>query len=92
MVTINIFCDGRSVALLEQIMNTQAEMAQQMNAVTEQLGKIATESAATVRKVAELEQALANAGNVTPELQAAFDALKAQVQVVDDLVPDAPSV
>lgn len=72
------------------IMTTQQELAQQLTGITTQLEKIGAESATTLEKVAALEQALADAGNVTPELQAAFDALKAQVQIVDDLVPDAP--
>ena len=71
-------------------MATQAELAQQLTALGVQLGKIGSESSATLAKVSALEEALANAGNVTPELQAAFDAVKAQVQLVDDLVPDQP--
>lgn len=74
---------------IETVMSTQAEIAAQLNETTAQLQKIATESAATLQKVADLEAALANQSNVTPELQTAFDALKAQVQTVDDLVPDA---
>ena len=76
--------------LQERIMATQAELAQQLTALGVQLGKIGSESSATLAKVSALEEALANAGNVTPELQAAFDAVKAQVQLVDDLVPDQP--
>jgi hypothetical protein len=75
---------------LQKIMATQSELAAQLTAIGVQLGKVASESSATLAKVAELEAALASAGNVTPELQAAFDALKSQVQLVDDLVPDAP--
>ena len=74
----------------ERIMTTQLELAAQLNAISVQLGKVGAESSATLQKVADLEVALANAGNVSPELQAAFDAVKAQVQLVDDLVPDAP--
>lgn len=81
----------RILKALERIMTTQTELAQQLAGITTQLDKIATESSATLQKVADLEAALANSGNVTPELQAAFDALKAQVQIVDDLVPDAPA-
>lgn len=71
-------------------MATQVELAAGLAQVTAQLVKIGTETATLLQKVADLESALGNAGAVTPELQAAFDALKAQVQVVDDLVPDAP--
>jgi len=75
----------------ELIMSTQAEVTELLNAATTQLQKIGTESAATLQKVLDLEAVIASMGtNVTPELQAAVDALRAQVQLVDDLVPDAP--
>lgn len=98
-ITIITKDDGENNEVLEKlnliieqnkkIMSTQAEIAEQLNQTTDQLQKIGNESAATLQKVKELEEALANQSNVTPELQAAFDALKAQVQTVDDLVPDA---
>ena len=68
---------------------TQQELAVELGTVKTQVAKIGVESATTVQRVTTLEAALAAGGNVTPEVQAAFDALKAQVQVVDDLVPDA---
>jgi hypothetical protein len=90
--TVNQFYDNDKLNLitqkLDKIMSTQQEIAAGLNAATEQLKKIATESGKTLQKVSELEAALANQSNVTPELQSAFDALKTQVQVVDDLVPD----
>lgn len=62
-----------------------------------EVDKIGTETTSLVQKIGDLETQLANAGNLTPEAQAAFDAVKAQVaslatrvQAVDDLVPDAP--
>jgi hypothetical protein len=84
-------------------MATQQELAEQLGAVTSQLteigtgvDKVSTETATLLVKVAELEALLA-AGNtvtVSPELQAAFDAVKAQadvvatkVKAVDDQVP-----
>lgn len=73
--------------LLKKIMGTQTELAQQLNAVTAQLAKIGTETAATLQKVADLETLL---GTVTPEVQDALDKLKAQAKIVDDLVADAP--
>jgi predicted transcriptional regulator len=76
---------------LEKVLMNQAELAAQLTEIGAQIAKIGEESAATLLKVTELEEALENAGDVTPEVQAAFDALKAQVQVVDDLVPDAPT-
>ena len=76
--------------LKELIMTTQAELASQLNDVTALVTKIGTETQSLLDKITALEAALANAANVTPEVQAAFDALKAQAGVVDGLVPDAP--
>lgn len=76
---------------LVKMAKTQAEMAADMNLVSEQLTKVAGESKQTLDKVKELEDALSNQENVSPELQTAFDNLKAQVLVVDDLIPDAPT-
>lgn len=74
-------------------MATQAELAQSLTDLTVQVNKIGEESKATLQKVTDLETALANAATagqtVAPEVQAAFDALKASVQAVDDLVPNA---
>jgi methylaspartate ammonia-lyase len=76
----------------EQIMATQAELAQSLTDLTTQVNKIGDESKATLQKVTDLETALANSASagqvVSPEVQAAFDALKASVQAVDDLVPN----
>lgn len=67
---------------------TQAELAAEMNQISAQLTKVAGESKQTLDKVKELEEALNSQENVSPELQSAFDNLKAQVLVVDDLIPD----
>lgn len=56
-----------------------------------QLGKIGAESSTMLQKITDLENA-ANSNPDTP--QAVLDAIadvKAQAQVVDDLVPDAPA-
>lgn len=61
-----------------------------LSAIQDKLQKIGTESTATLQKVTELEEAAANSD--TP--QAVLDKIaevKAQAQVVDDLVPDATS-
>lgn len=76
---------------INSIMSTQTEIAQALTDLTAQVVKIGAESTATLQKVADLEAALANQDNVSPALQSAFDALKAQVQTVDDLIPDAPA-
>lgn len=72
-------------------MSTQAEIAQGLTTLTAQVAKVGAESTKTLQKVTDLEAALANQDNVSPELQSAFDALKAQVQAVDDLIPDVPA-
>ena len=75
---------------LEQLMSTQAELAQSLADVSAQVAKIGDESKTTLARVAALEEAVAAAGGTTPEVDAALAALKAQVQLVDDLVADAP--
>lgn len=70
-------------------MGNQTQLAAQLTEVTEKIAKIGEETKTTLAKVSELETALANQENVSPELQTAFDNLKAQVTVVDELVPDA---
>lgn len=72
-------------------MTTQTELAAGLAEIHATVQKIGTETSATLQKVADLETALANAGNVDPAVQEAFDALKASVKAVDDLVPDAPA-
>lgn len=70
-------------------MATQKEVADQLKDVTAKLSKIGTETGTLLTKIEELKAVIEAGGNVTPELQAAVDALAAQAQVVDDLVPDA---
>ncbi len=77
--------------ILEKIMATQTELVAQLTAVNDQLKKIGTETAGLLAKIDELKAVIA-AGTVSPELQAAVDALTAQAKVVDDLVADAPPV
>lgn len=73
---------------LNQIMASQAELAQQLRDVTAQNEKARVEILA---KIAALEEALANAGQTTPEVDEALANLKASVQTDDDIVPDAPT-
>lgn len=73
---------------VDMIMATQAELAQELTTVKDQVQKIGTETSTLIERITELEQAIAN-GPTTPEVDAALAALKAQVQVVDELVPDA---
>lgn len=65
----------------------QAELAQALNDAAAEAVKAKGE---IVAKIADLETAIGNAGNTTPEVDAALAALKDAVQGVDDIVPDAP--
>lgn len=71
------------------IMATQKELAAAIDAANEKLKKIGTETTTLLGKIDDLQKQIAS-NPVSPELQAAVDALVAQAQVVDDLVPDAP--
>ena len=70
---------------LNQIIMEQSELAAQLTALQTQTEKAKAE---IISKIADLEGALDAADDVTPEVQAAFDALKASVQGVDDIVAD----
>lgn len=70
-------------------MTTQAELATDLQTLVEQVNKIGAETDGLKQKVSDLEAAIANAGNTSPEVDAALAALKAQLQVVDDKVTDA---
>jgi chromosome segregation ATPase len=73
---------------LNQIIMEQSELAAQLTELQTQTEKAKAE---IIAKIADLETALSAADDVTPEVQAAFDALKASVQGVDDIVADAPT-
>jgi len=68
-----------------EIMTTQTELVVELGLIKDQLLKA---SAEIVAHVQALEVAVANSGAVTPEVQAAVDALKAVAQGLDDLNPD----
>lgn len=63
----------------------QQELAVTLGQMKDQLEKGHNE---IVTKIALLEEALINAGNISPEVQARLDSLKESVQKVDDVVPD----
>ena len=82
---------------LESIMATQAEVTATLAAVlaqqTKTAGEIVTLQASVTAlqaMIADLEDQVANAGELSPELIAAVAAVKAKAQEVDDLIPDAP--
>lgn len=68
------------------IIMTQQELAQALTDAGVQADKAKAE---ILQKIADLETAVTNAGAVTPEVEAAFAALKGKVQGIDDIVPDA---
>jgi DNA repair exonuclease SbcCD ATPase subunit len=65
-----------------------SELGDALNAVSAQLDKAKTE---IVTKIADLEAALATAGQIPADAQAVIDSLKAQAQALDDIVPDVPA-
>src|SRR5438046_1762527 len=68
--------------LLEKIMASQDQAAQQLKDVNQQLQKIGTETQTLLDKITALENA--PAADVSPELQSAIDSVVAQAKVVDD--------
>ncbi len=81
-----------SLANERQIMATQAELAQQLTEIAAQAEKARVEIVAAIgalsARVDELEDALNNAGTVSPEVEAALAEVKAAVQTLDELNPD----
>jgi hypothetical protein len=71
----------------KSIMATQAELATRLTALLAQNEKAAAEQATAMQA---LRDELANAGAVTPEVEAALVALEASIAREDDLNPDAP--
>lgn len=64
---------------------SQSQLAAELTALKDQNEKARVE---VLNKIADLETALANAGNTTQEVDDALAALKASVQTDDDIVPD----
>lgn len=97
-IHIHNYADDESKRLLLTIKNqlnimakTQQELTQEVKDLTLKVNKVGTETRKLLTKIEELTDAIANGGPVAPELQAAVDDLKIQVNVVDELVPDAPA-
>jgi len=72
-------------------METQTELTAQLTEIAVKVEKVGVETRTLLTKIEALQDALENQGNVTPELQAAADALAVQVEIVDNLVPDEPT-
>jgi uncharacterized protein YoxC len=71
---------------LDLIMTTQAELQSQIEILTAQAEKAKAE---IVAKIAALQEAIENGLPVSDSVLWAFAALKAAVQGVDDIVPEA---
>ena len=69
-----------------EIAVNQAELQAELESLTAQADKIKAEALAAI---AALEAAVAN-GQTSPEVNAALAGLRASVQGVDDINPDAP--
>lgn len=69
----------------KNIMGSQADEATALNALADQLTKANTEIQAAI---ADLKTQIANAGNTTPEVDAALARVTAGAQTLDDIVPD----
>jgi outer membrane murein-binding lipoprotein Lpp len=89
--------DDRTAHLLQLLLNqgdmlmaTMKEVTDKLTALAGQVGKIDTEVQGLKALVATLQTTIANGPPITPELQAAVDAVAAAVQRVDDEIPDAP--
>lgn len=74
---------------VDQIMATQAQLAADLDNLQLQVEKIGGEVQTLLERITDLENAINNGPPVSPEVESALANLKAQVQVVDDLVPDA---
>lgn len=70
-------------------MATKEQVMAGLGNIETELGKIGTETQTLIAKVAELQQAANNAGNIPDEVMDKINAVATQARVVDDLVPDA---
>src|ERR1044071_9396933 len=73
---------------VKQIMATQQELATKLNSIGDELDKAFKEITDAVQA---LKDALANAGNSTPEVDAAVARLDTAAQALDNINPDAPT-
>jgi len=79
--------------ILKKMAETQAELVQELTALKEQNVKVFAEYTTRIETLtqttAALEEAISNQDNLKPEVKAALEELKASVQGLDDLTPDA---
>ena len=77
-------------ARLRRLEVTNAELTTKLNDLTTEVGKIGTETAASLKMITDLQAQIAGLDNVPQSVVDAVNALAAQIQKTDDLVPDAP--
>ncbi len=74
-----------------RIMTTQSEAAAALGTVAATLDKVSAETTSLLVEIATLKDLAAAAGQtVSPELQAAIDAVATRAAAIDALVPDEP--
>ena len=78
--------------LENKIMPSQAEIAAQLRSLIDTVNKIGVETDKSLKLIKDLQDAVNNQTNATPELIDAANALAAQLKIVDDKVPDAQPV
>lgn len=80
---------------LDLILMNQAELAAALAALKEQTAKIALEQRTRFDRlsgeIAELRRILDNADTVTPAVAESLRAVQAELQALDDSIPDAPA-
>lgn len=72
-------------SLLNKISMDQTQAAQRLAEIKTQLEKAAAE---IVSRIAALEEAVTNAGNLTPEVVSALQGVKDVAETLDAIVPD----
>lgn len=78
--------------LLQPILHYLKEIIMKQDQAVEILGNLGTQLTKVSGEITKaLEDARANAGDLTPELEAALTRIQASVQTLDDLNPDTPT-
>lgn len=79
--------------LKEIVTMNQEELKANLQAISDQtakvFGEVSTQLGSLNTTIASLQDALAQAGNTSPEVDALVTQLKGQVESIDNLIPDA---
>lgn len=90
LVAIDIGFNFSNHLKIKKIMGNTDQALADLAAIKTQLSKIGGETSTLLQKITDLENAANNADTPQSVLDAIAD-VKAQAQVVDDQVPDAPT-